>query len=172
MGRGLDQPLRVLTNAQRCKIFGRFEWEPDPKPGNPERIRLLGRWALDNIVPVEVPQLKRKVLIHRLAKDALLELFRDWELRDLLKHVHTFNGSFVPRFKRGRAGGSEKDLSNHSWGTALDINAREYPLGRAIPEDDPMRELARVAAPIGWLWGGHFRSRPDGMHFEYVRSTK
>lgn len=29
-----------------------------------------------------------------------------------------------------------------------------------------MRELVPIANDFGFYWGGHFRSRLDGMHFE------
>jgi hypothetical protein len=32
-----------------------------------------------------------------------------------------------------------------------------------------VRELVPLANRHGFYWGGHFRGRPDGMHFEAAR---
>lgn len=73
----------------------------------------------------------------------------------------------MPRFVRG----SRTTLSNHSWGTAFDINYAWNCLG-ALPalrgEKGSVRELVPIAHRHGFYWGGHF-SRRDGMHFEVAR---
>jgi hypothetical protein len=63
--------------------------------------------------------------------------------------------------------GSTDKLSNHSSGTAIDLNATKHPLGKAgtFPaEKVPM--IRALAKKYGMIWGGDFRSRPDEMHFE------
>jgi hypothetical protein len=63
--------------------------------------------------------------------------------------------------------GSTDRLSCHSSGTAIDLNATKHPLGKAgtFPaEKIPM--LRALAKKYGLKWGGDFKSRPDGMHFE------
>ena len=168
--------LSPLTNGQRCARFGQFKFLPSPQPGNKEHITILNGWAADNIVTVSCPQLRLMgighVNLHYKAKASFLELWADWEREGLLDHVKTWNGSWVPRFKRGMAGGGQQALSNHSWGTAFDINAKLYPLGYSVPQDSPMRQLAASANKRGWFWGGDFRSRKDPMHFEYVGEAK
>lgn len=160
-----------LTNTQRVARFGRFAFEPDPQPANPEAIRILGDWPIKNIVKVPCLELgavgRTSCLLHRAAAESFVKLWRAWDKAGLLAHVKTWNGSFVPRFKRGKAGGGVAALSNHSWGTAFDINARLYPLGFKVPELAPIRDLGRIANELGWFWGGNFRSRPDGQHFEF-----
>jgi hypothetical protein len=32
-----------------------------------------------------------------------------------------------------------------------------------------VRELVPIANELGWYWGGHYRKRLDGMHFELVK---
>jgi hypothetical protein len=74
----------------------------------------------------------------------------------------------VPRFIRG----SHSVLSNHAYGTAFDINAPWNALGvrpALVGKPGSVRELVPLAAEHGFAWGGHFRTRPDGMHFELVR---
>ena len=63
--------------------------------------------------------------------------------------------------------GSNDKLSNHSSGTAVDLNAVDHPLGKAgtFPNEKvPM--IRALAKKYGMIWGGDFRSRPDEMHFE------
>jgi len=63
--------------------------------------------------------------------------------------------------------GSNDKLSNHSSGTAVDLNAVGHPLGKAgtFPNEKvPM--IRALAKKYGMIWGGDFRSRPDEMHFE------
>jgi hypothetical protein len=35
-----------------------------------------------------------------------------------------------------------------------------------LGHDGTVRELVSIANAHGFYWGGHFRNRPDGMHFE------
>ena len=63
--------------------------------------------------------------------------------------------------------GSTAKLSNHSSGTAIDLNATKHPLGKVgtFPaEKVPM--IRALAKKYGMIWGGDFKSRPDEMHFE------
>jgi hypothetical protein len=62
--------------------------------------------------------------------------------------------------------GSASSISNHSWGTAIDLNLNGVLDARG---DKKVQEgLARIA-PIfnrhGWFWGAGFPTE-DGMHFE------
>jgi hypothetical protein len=71
---------------------------------------------------------------------------------------------FFARFVRG----SRSTLSNHSKGSAFDINAGYNGLGRVpapIGATGSVRELVPLAVRFGFYWGGWF-SRGDGMHFE------
>lgn len=63
--------------------------------------------------------------------------------------------------------GSTDKLSNHSSGTAIDLNAVKHPLGHAgtfTPMQTVM--IQALCKKYGLRWGGDFRSRPDEMHFE------
>jgi len=63
--------------------------------------------------------------------------------------------------------GSTKTLSNHSSGTAIDLNATQHPLGKVgtFPiEKVPM--IRALAKKYGLIWGGDYRNRKDEMHFE------
>lgn len=167
------QPL--LTTEARQALFGEFRFEPAPTPSNPEAIRILDGWEHENIDTVHLPQLEGKLVFgtrssgrmrfHRLAIPQLKALWAAWEQARLLDRVLTYEGSYSPRFVRG----SSTTLSNHAFGTAFDINAKWNPLG-AVPalagREGSVRELVGIANEHGFYWGGHYKTRPDGMHFE------
>jgi hypothetical protein len=63
--------------------------------------------------------------------------------------------------------GTTDKLSNHSSGTALDLNATNHALGKigTFPaEKVPM--IQALAKKYGLTWGGDYRGRKDEMHFE------
>lgn len=70
--------------------------------------------------------------------------------------------------------GTTDKLSNHSSGTAIDLNASKHPLGKVgtFPaEKVPM--IRALAKKYGLKWGGDYKSRADEMHFEIeVSATK
>jgi len=63
--------------------------------------------------------------------------------------------------------GSTDKLSNHSSGTAIDLNARLHILGKSgtFPEGKvPMLQV--LCRKYGLKWGGDYMNRKDEMHFE------
>lgn len=70
---------------------------------------------------------------------------------------------YANRDIRGRPGVK----SNHSWGLAVDLNARTNPMGSKLKTDMP-RWVVDTAQKWGLLWGGTYKTRPDAMHFEFV----
>ena len=160
----------ITSNSKRHEIFGQFDYEHNPIPGNYENIRVMGNWASENIVRVEIPQLisikgTANVSFHKLAAQQLKDLWQAWEDEQLLHLVLTWHGSYVHRYIRG----STRTLSNHAFGTAFDINANWNWLG-AVPaltsKLGSVRELVTIANDFGFYWGGHYSRRLDGMHFE------
>lgn len=166
----------LLSSADRTRLWGRFRYEADPVQGNRENIRILGTWEDENIVRVEIPQLRgiagapssTNVRFHRKGADQLRELWRAWEKAGLLSLILTWDGGFTPRFVRG----STSVLSNHSFGSAFDVNAAWNALGTRpalVGQRGSVRELVPIANGHGFFWGGHFRDRADGMHFEVAQ---
>jgi hypothetical protein len=165
-----------MSASDRQRIFGVFSYVSAPVPGNPEAIQITNGWATSNIIHVTIPQLCNVVgapgsgivPFHRAAANQLVKLWADWEQAGLLTFALTWAGSWVPRFVRG----SRVYLSNHSWGTAFDINAQWNMLG-SMPalkgQKGSVRELVEIANDNGFYWGGHFGGRPDGMHLEIAR---
>ena len=177
IGRDDDFPprpagLAPLTSAERERIFGKFSYVPAGVPVNTEAIKITDDWARENIVKVNVQQLRPVsgaptsggIYFHRRAERQLQELFRAWSRAGKASLILSWGGSWVPRFVRG----SRTTLSNHSWGTAFDINVQWNPLGTAgAPRGakGSVRELVEIAVDHGFYWGGWF-SRRDPMHFE------
>ena len=63
--------------------------------------------------------------------------------------------------------GTTDKLSNHSSGTAIDLNASKHPLGKVgtfEPGKVPM--IRALAKKYGLTWGGDYKNRKDEMHFE------
>lgn len=166
----------LTSNSERAKLWGTFRFEPAPVAGNRENIRILGSWEDENIVRVEIPQLRGiagapssgVVRFHRRAADQLREVWAAWDKAGLLNRILTWDGSFMSRYVRG----STSVLSNHAYGSAFDVNASFNGLGvrpALVGREGSVRELVPIANRHGFFWGGHFRDRPDGMHFEVAR---
>lgn len=175
---GQGAPLQPLSPLQRSDVFGSFAWKAEPLVGTPDRIRIQDSFEHDHIVKVDIPQLKdlelaRPVRFHKRGAMQLLAFFADVEAEGLLGIVRTWNGSYVPRFKRGRAvGGGLADISSHAWGIAFDVNAQwnrvAMPPARA-GQPGSVAELAPIAHRHGFVWGGSFVGRPEGSHFELAK---
>jgi hypothetical protein len=163
-----------LGFMERAKIFGTFAFAPAPVPGNPEAIKITDGWDKHNIVTVDIPQLhgtkgcpNGKVSFHTKGAKQLQGLWAAWEAAGLLPLVLTFDGAWNPRFVRG----STKYLSNHSYGTAFDVNYSWNKLGcvpALVGKEGSVRKLVPIAHAHGFYAGMHFQ-RLDGMHFEIAK---
>jgi D-alanyl-D-alanine carboxypeptidase/Putative peptidoglycan binding domain len=182
---GLNWPIKpsnvsALSDSQRGSIFGDFKFVSAPTPDNKEAIKIIDGWDSTNIVVMTIPQLQSivgaphpgHVNCHKLVANQLVALFQAWDDAGLMSRILTWNGCWVPRFKRG----SLTSLSNHSWGTAFDINAQWNALGATpakLHETGCTRELVEIASQHGFFWGawfgminGQYGNRCDAMHFE------
>jgi D-alanyl-D-alanine carboxypeptidase len=157
------RPQSYITTAERDARFGPLEWYASPSPTNPERIVITNDFPSQNLVKRAYPQLPGSptIAIHRSAAEPLAEVLRDLKSRSMLHLIRSFDGSYNPRLVRG----SQTSLSAHAYGTALDVNAGENPLGYGPTPDQ--EELAGVFEAHGWYWGDRF-SRRDPMHFEWI----
>jgi hypothetical protein len=159
-------------NAAKAKVFGKFRYK---STGVKEGIQILDDWAQKNIVRVSIPQLvgvkgsgkATKFYFHRLAANQFQGFFAAVEKAGLSHLILSNGGSWVPRFIRG----SRSILSNHSFGSAIDINVRWNYMGSQpalVGQEGSVRLLVQIAYKFGLYWGGHFR-RSDGMHFEVAK---
>lgn len=174
----------ALTAAGMNAVFGEFDYSPRRAASTKgETFKVLGRWAQENLTTVYVPQLdgvpfyypnnpevcKGRVTLHRLAVPVILRFFEAAEAHGLLPLIKTYDGAYNPRFQRG----THDRLSNHAYGTAIDLNGYANGIGKkpaALGQDGCLLPLVDIASAAGLYWGGFFSgSRIDGMHFEVAR---
>lgn len=149
------------------------------KPGTYHSpITFADGWDAKNISKVDVPQLKDvpfysignklkcsgKISFYTKAHKAVQNLFNAWEKDGLIPKILTFEGSFNARVIK-----SGMTASNHSFGTAFDINGSWNAEGSApagIGKTGSLLEFVPRASEHGFYWGGFYE---DGMHFEYAK---
>ena len=69
--------------------------------------------------------------------------------------------------------GSTDSLSNHSSGTAIDLNATKHPLAKVGTfEASKVPMIRALAKKYGLTWGGDYKNRKDEMHFEIALSPE
>jgi len=188
--------LASPDNASRSAGLGCFIFKQLPlaNRADPDEVVIMGScdgtvddWRKTNIVDIQIPQLRfaagfgGAVTCHRLVAPHIVKLFARWEELQLLHLVRAFDGTFSPRYKRGQSPsktghGPKKSadvggLSNHAFGSAMDINADDNPFNTdpaLCPRRGCVRELVGPANELGFYWGGHFNAPKDGMHFEFA----
>lgn len=188
--------LSSSTNASRNAALGCFKFRQLPlvNRSDADEIDILGScdgtisdWRRTKIISIAIPQLRfatgfsGTITCHHDVAPHITKLFQRWEQLDLLHLVRDYDGTFSPRYKRGKSASNaghgvkkSKDvanLSNHSFGSAFDINAEDNPFNteaKLCPMRGCVRELVPPANELGFFWGGHFGSPKDGMHFEFA----
>lgn len=70
--------------------------------------------------------------------------------------------------------GQTTGYSNHSSGTATDLNATRHPRGVSIKSTFTTSQIAAIHKRLEFYdgairWGGDYHSTPDGMHFEIYK---
>lgn len=100
------------------------------------------------------------IYMNRDMTKAFLQAISNLKGAGILDELQTFDGCFNIRDVRGIPG----QPSCHSYGLAIDINAKSNALGKP-PTFSPL--LVRCFKDAGFDWGGDFK-RKDGMHFSYA----
>ena len=170
---------KFISHKERVRLFGDLPYVTIKNPNIPNSFLVVvnSKWRHSNIVLMDIPQLNdilngKKKYINRKIHRQLQAVFEVLEHLQLMDRILTFNGTYVPRFKKGRNGSrGALDLSNHSWGTAIDLNAKWNGFG--VPPakkgtNGSLEELVDIFLDFGFLWGGLWGT-PDGMHFEAER---
>lgn len=140
-------------------------------------IKFTDGWDAKNVSAVTIPQLKGvplykldgdkisgKISFYTKAHQAVKDLFQAWEDKGLISKIITYQGSFNPRVIKRTS-----TPSNHSFGTAFDINGPWNDEGTkpaGIGKQGCLLELVPIAGEHGFYWGGFYN---DGMHFEYAK---
>jgi hypothetical protein len=130
-----------------------------PASQNPEAIKIKSYPIPGTEIKVRVAEAAAPLLINFAAEfNERVEKIDKGELDDW---------GFAFRMVRG----SEESLSNHSSGSALDLNARKHPLGKRdtfTPEQKII--LDELCAKYKLRGGYTYKNRPDDMHFEVIVS--
>jgi hypothetical protein len=139
------------------------------------RIEVDPQWVAQNIVTITLPGLNRQVQVHKNAADHFITAFNyikngtavvNGKEVSLLSLIKTMDGTYVTRHVNWDPA---RGLSNHSWGTAIDINASGH-FGYVDPQkdvDDPNLILWEKAfKPAGFSWGNRYS---DSMHYELIK---
>jgi hypothetical protein len=137
-------------------------------------IRFTSGFDRSVIKPLFVPQIvgiprssegavnTGNIRFHVDAHAQLLNAFAQIERQGLLRKMISFGGArFQPRLSKPVDAQGRKIMSrspsNHSFGTAFDVNARDRKYGATA------RPFAEIFEANGFLWGEAFN---DPMHFE------
>jgi D-alanyl-D-alanine carboxypeptidase len=156
----INAGLTAVNNAYMLEKFGpplsdgAYPRECSRMPTNP---RLRGKnMPLDTVGPFRVTGLLPAVLS---LKEVMLDIAA--EQPAVYKALGTV-GMVCCRLQRG----SDTAISNHSWGTAIDLTIDGV---LDTYNNDTVQYGLTLVAPIfnrhGWYWGAAFRVE-DGMHFE------
>ena len=160
-------PLLSKVNGS----FGQFRYR-DLSGG---RIEVDPQWVAENIVTITLPGLNRQVQVHKDAADNFITAFNyikngtaiiNGQEVLLLSLIKTMDGTYVTRHVNWNP---ERGLSNHSWGTAIDINADGhfgYVDANSDPVDPNLILWEKAFQPAGFNWGNRYG---DSMHFELIK---
>ena len=128
-------------------------------------------WTEANLVRLRLLPWMPECRVHKDAAEPFIHWFQAIINAKLQQRVMTFNGSYVPRLKRGSGVAPNlAGLSRHTRGIAVDLNAMFNRMGEApakLGEHGCMHELVPLANECGIVWGGDWKGKSvDGMHFE------
>lgn len=123
-------------------------------------VRLNSLYVRNNLKWISLPCFGKKFTVHKAMVNPLCSALRLLDHPDYLKYVKTCDGTWVPRHI-GRD--ITKPLSMHTWGLAIDLNAKWNKYGQKESNLHPY--IVRVFKERGFIWGGDWKV-PDNMHFE------
>lgn len=116
-------------------------------------------WIVPEIIRAAIPAMPARIYGNKLMIPALEATLKALIILGLHKEIKTYNGCFNIRKKRGLS-----TISLHAFGLAIDLNAALNPLGGAVTWSYPFLQVWR---DHGWILGADWKSRPDGMHFQF-----
>lgn len=148
----------IIATFGDIRAFARDDGTADPK----WEQQFMARAALPFAIPLDWDTSKSAsgIRCHKLIVPLLEVVFAEIVRGGLQKSVKTYGGGYNWRMKRGQA-----KPSTHSWGIAIDLNARTNAMGTA-GDMDPA--LVALFEGHGFTWGGRWSgSNKDPMHFQY-----
>jgi hypothetical protein len=161
---GINSGLTAVNNAYMIQKYGhpRLDHKYDPDWSDITNPKLLKAIITQDVGPFKATGLAPAVA-------SLKQIFAEVKSKHFDVYQNITNGGMrVCRLQRG----SKTAISNHSWGTAIDLGFGKDSKGFAVvdpPKDHKTYFGLALIAPIfnahGWYWGASF-SREDAMHFE------
>jgi hypothetical protein len=134
----------MITSAQCLKRYGKPEQEHNMA------VFMPVAFSKNTVIP-------KKIYCNIDLIKPLQKAFSNIDKRGLLDEIYEWNGCFNIRNKKS---GSTPSL--HSWGLAIDINAKSNGFNK---EPTMSKELVQCFKDAGFVWGGDWATQ-DGMHFQ------
>lgn len=101
---------------------------------------------------------------HKLIAPHFQRAFKNMSEGRVFNHLKTYDGCLADPPRQMRGG---NNWSMHSWGIAVDLNAKMNPMGNE--KFDMTEEFAKCFEDAGFVWGGRWKGRyADAMHFQYA----
>lgn len=130
------------------------------KWGDPLTVFDEGNYMVMWDIPteLEIGVIPKRLYCNKAIIAPLTQAFKNLISRNFVNELKTWDGCFNVRKKRGLS-----SQSLHSWGIAIDVNQAWNQLGK---EPTLSAGFVKCFTDAGFFWGGNFKSRKDGMHFE------
>ena len=111
-----------------------------------------------------IPGIKTKIACSKIVAPLLINFCKEFhESVEPIDQGQLDDWGYAFRMTRG----SDRVLSNHSSGTAIDLNAIKHPLGKSNTfNKDQRNTINLLITKYGLYWGGNYKKRKDEMHFE------
>lgn len=128
-------------------------------------------WDVPTDILSAIPVIPKRLYINKVLITPLENALRCLIIRGCAKELKTWDGLYNNRPIRGYEKRYDaatdpsikaKYLSDHAWGTAIDVNAAWNGLGK---EPTLSASFVKCFTDNGFVWGGTFK-RKDGMHFQ------
>ena len=129
------------------------------KYGDPNLQRAMVMWDVPGYMEIGV--IPKRIYCNKDMVEPLSKAFHNLIQTGHVNELKTWDGCFNIRKKRGLA-----SMSLHSWGIAIDVNAFENGLNQTPKLS---AGFVKCFTDAGFDWGGLWKSRPDGMHFELAK---
>jgi hypothetical protein len=138
------------------EVFGRFTFvENSHALVTPDET-----WVAQSIKTIaRLPVLNQPLDCHIKIEIPLMNAMTEILAAKLGKEIRSCEGCYWPRHKMHD---TTRELSVHSWGIAVDLNASTNMPGT---KGDMHRRIVEILARHGFYWGGNFG---DPMHFQYA----
>ncbi len=110
---------------------------------------------------LEIGVIPKRIYCNKDMVEPLTKAFKNLIATGHVKELKTWDGCFNIRTKRGYL----DNMSLHSWGVAIDVNAAWNGFGK---KPSLSSGFVKCFTGAGFDWGG-FWLNPDGMHFQLKR---